>query len=186
MEIKNITDINKYKPITKEEAEKTFYNAKEVYLKVANNQMIVSSIKRDIFFPFSETENGKFFIETEYDENSLIVTQFKNIRRFFQEELGINCKVCEKVTIEEIKGKTVYGTLPFAYTSFCESLRVIVCNIKEKSVDDLTYEEFKKRVVALKEYHIQAETIQEFNQAAQRVKQGVKKSYGKQASKKNV
>ena len=96
MEIKNITDINKYKPITKEEAEKVFYNAKDIYLQVASNQMIVSNIKRDIFFPFSETENGKFYVESEFDENAIIVSQYKNIQRFFLEELGINCKCARK------------------------------------------------------------------------------------------
>lgn len=183
MEIKTITNINEYTPITKKEAEKAFYNAKDIFLQVTSNQMVVSNAKRDVFFQFENTENGKFFIKNEFDESCLIVSQYKNIQRFFQEELGINCKVCDKVTIEEIKGKKVYGTLPFSHMSYCKSLQVLRCEKQEKDVDEMTYEEFKNSVLELTENVVQRRTVKIFKRPSQKT---VNKPYGKQPSKKKV
>ena len=162
MEIKTITNINEYTPITKEEAEKAFYNAKDIFLQVTSNQMVVSNAKRDIFFQFEKTENGKFFIKKEFDESCLIVSQYKNIQRFFQEVEGINAKVLEKVKPADVKGKIIYGTVPFSLMSQCESINVLVCEASDKNIDEMTFDEFKNSVIELKECKVEAKVVKTY------------------------
>lgn len=162
MEIKTITNQETLKVVSKKEAETHFYNKKEVFVKIGANQVVSASLKTDIYFPFSETEGTKFYIESKFDENCLIVTKYKNIQRFIKEELGVHCKVCEKVTMDEVKGKTIYGTLPLAYMGNCEKLYTLICVVKEKEVDDLPYEQFKKCVAGVKEYIVQTKFVKRY------------------------
>lgn len=152
--------------VSLEKAEKEFYLKKDIFTKIGGNQAVVFDLKSDIYFPFSNDDGKgvKLYIESAFDENALIVTQFKNVQRFFQEEIGINCKSCEKVKLADVKEKVVYGTLPLAYASQCNELNTLLVNLKESDFDSISYEEFKEKVMAMKKYQVNSTLVARFKE----------------------
>ena len=148
MELKNIKDIKNLIQVDKAKAEVEFLNNKTVYVALGTNQVLAVNFTRYQFFPFDETTGAIFYIVENHDTDKVIVCTNKNVRRFFKEELGINAKEYEKVKLEDIKGKTVYGTLPMAMMHEAKSvISLTTTGTQNKNVETMPYSEFKKLVV---------------------------------------
>lgn len=149
-----------FTPVKFARAQKAFYDKKAVYFKLNKTHFLEMEWRKDQIFPFDEDDESVYYLESVFDPNALIVSKHPNVVEFFQREWGINCKVMQTAKVADVKGKTVYGTLPFSIAAYSEKLIVLMSPVDESM--KLTYEEFKSTVKAVKEYDVKANILMRY------------------------
>lgn len=103
-------------------------------------------------------KNGKTVAKTKLG-NDVIVSNHPYITRFFKEKLGANGKVMRHVTIEDIKDKKVFGAIPPIMGAYAKCVVNIILNSKGIDLNDISYNEFLRKVESVNEYKIQQKSI---------------------------
>lgn len=152
----NLKDELDLTSVNYEEAERSFYNNKDVYYRIQESTWLKTNLSNeDKWFPFesSDYKNSTFFIEEEEDENAIIVTRHDIVEEFFRKELGVKAKRINYARIYEVQGKKVYGVIPMAFLGEVDSLVTVHGKIRDDEVlSKMTLEEFVENVIDVREY----------------------------------
>ena len=146
-----------YKKVSYPEALREFSNGKEVLVRLSNTTCLQVQIEHDTEFCFDSSFN--FYIQSEFNENAIIVTRHKILERYFKEVMGINARAVPYCRQSEIVGKDVYGVIPVVMMKHAKSITCVHSSLSH-NIDELEdLDEFIDSIIEVNKYVVTSENI---------------------------
>lgn len=155
----NLKNSMRLKKVSTEDAKQAFEENKKVYAEVKEDYWMVMNKKLDLVFNtlFDDTQ---FYLEDEDECDTIIITKTRNVAEYFKSK-GVKGKEMALARPCDIKGKTVFGTMPIHMMDMAKEVYMVSLNMRDQSVpfESIPYEQFDSLGAVVRRYEVNSEII---------------------------